>query len=127
MASAFNAITFRFPFYNGDWSKDAVVGNVPLDSSTTIWLTIVSILAGALAFINIFMYANRALQLKLCYLGILISVLLLVLFFLEMQNFSNSVIALWCIFHFGILTFYILATKGVTKDQKLIKSLDRLR
>ncbi|HVK96873.1 MAG TPA: DUF4293 family protein, partial [Flavisolibacter sp.] len=69
----------------------------------------------------------RKVQLKLSYLGIFLSVILLVLYFIEMQNFANSVIALWCLFHFGILGFYILATKGIAKDEKLIKSLDRLR
>ena len=84
-------------------------------------------LTGAVSFVNIFLFDNRKLQLKLCYLGIFLSVVLLVMYFLEMTHFTSSVIALWCIFHFAILGMYILAARGIWKDEKLIKSMDRLR
>jgi hypothetical protein len=127
LAAIFVAITFRFPFYNGDWLKDAVQSPVDLNATTTIWLTILSVLTGAVAFINIFLFDNRKLQLKLTYLGIFLSVILLIMYFLEMGNFSSGSIALWCVFHFAILACYILAARGIWKDEKLIKSMDRLR
>lgn len=127
LASAFNAITFRFPFYNGDWSKDTIQAPIDLNASTTPWLTIVTVLTGALAFAAIFLFGNRKLQLKLSYAGLLFSILLVVLYFMEVQNFYAGAIALWCIFHFAIVAFYIMAIRGIHKDQKLIKSLDRLR
>jgi hypothetical protein len=127
LVAIFAAITFRFPFASGDWLKDTIQGNVPLDAKTTVWLSIITVLTGAVAFVNIFLFDNRKLQLKLCYLGMFLSVLLIVMYFLEMNNFSGSVIALWCIFHFAILGCYILAARGIWKDEKLIKSMDRLR
>jgi uncharacterized membrane protein len=127
LAAAFSAITFRFPFANGDWLKDAVPSSVPLDATTTIWLSILTVLTGALAFVAIFLFNNRKLQLRLSYLGIFLTIVLLVMYFLEMNNFGNSVIALWCIFYFAILGCYILAAKGIWRDEKLIKSMDRLR
>ena len=127
LAAIFAAITFRFPFYNGDWLRDAIQLPVDLNAQTTTWLTIVTVLAGALAFVSIFLFDNRKLQLKLCYLGIFVTVILLVLYFLEMANFSSGSIALWCLFHFGILAFYILAARGIYNDEKLIKDMDRLR
>jgi hypothetical protein len=54
-------------------------------------------------------------------------VILLVVYFLELNNFTSGTIALWCIFHFAILGCYILAARGIWKDEKLIKSMDRLR
>ncbi|HZH64306.1 MAG TPA: DUF4293 domain-containing protein [Flavisolibacter sp.] len=127
LASFFSAITFRFPFYNGDWLKDLVQAPVDLNAQTTIWLTIVTILTGALAFAAIFLFGNRSFQLKLAYAGLILSIGLLVIYFLELKNFSSGSIALWCIFHFAIATFYILAIKGILSDQKLIRGLDRLR
>lgn len=127
MAALFAAITFRFPFYNGDWLGDEFPTPVDLNAQTTTWLTIVTVLSGAVAFVNIFLFDNRKLQMKLCYLGIFITVILLVLYFLEMSNFASGSIALWCLFHFGILAFYILATRGIYNDEKLIKDMDRLR
>ncbi len=81
LVAIFAAITFRFPFASGDWLKDAIPGNVPLDARTTIWLSIITAITGAVAFVNIFMFDNRKLQLKLCYFGIFLSVLLLVMYF----------------------------------------------
>ena len=127
LVAAFAAVTFRFPFYTGDWIKDVVPASVDLNAQTTIWISILTVLAGVIAFVNIFLFDNRKLQLKLCYLGIFITVALLVLYFLELNNFTSGTIALWCVFHFAILGCYILAARGIWKDEKLIKSMDRLR
>jgi hypothetical protein len=127
LASIFNAITFRFPFYIGDWEKDNVEQVIDLNAQTTILLTIVTVVTGLLALINIFLFNNRKLQLRLTYLGLLLSVLLLVLYFLEIGNFRSGDIALWALFYFAIFIFYLLAARGIRSDQKLIRSLDRLR
>jgi len=127
LASIFDAVTFRLPFYNGDWKKDTIPGPIDLYARTTIWLTILSILAGALALATIFLFSNRKLQLKLCYLGIFLSAVLLTMYFVEIANFNSGAIALWSVFYFAILAFFILAVRGILKDEKLIKSMDRLR
>jgi hypothetical protein len=127
LAAVFDAITFRFPFYNGDWLKDAIPTPIDLDADTTIGITIMTVLAGALAFAAIFLFGNRKLQLKLAIVGLLFAIGMIVLYFLEIQNFSTGTISLWCIFHFAVAVFYILAIKGIREDEKLIKSLDRLR
>ena len=127
LAALFSAITFRFPFYNGDWLKDLVQAPVDLNAQTTPWLTVVTVLTGALAFAAIFLFGNRRFQLKLAYAGLILSIALLVIYFFELRNFSSGTIALWCIFYFAILGCYILAARGIWKDQKLIKSMDRLR
>lgn len=127
LAAIFSAVTFRFPFYTGDWLKDEIQSPIDLNAQTTIWLTLLTVLTGVIAFVTIFLYDNRKLQLKLCYLGMFVNVLLLVLYFMEVGNFTSGTIALWCIFHFAILGCYILAARAIYNDEKLIKSMDRLR
>lgn len=127
LAAIFSAVTFRFPFYTGDWLKDEIQSPIDLNAQTTIWLTVLTVLTGVIAFVIIFLYDNRKLQLKLCYLGMFVNVMLLVLYFMELGNFSGGTIALWCIFHFAILGCYILAARAIYNDEKLIKSMDRLR
>ena len=130
LAAAFAAITFRFPFFSGNRIIDATTNTqafTPLTAGTTIWLTILTVLTGIIAFVTIFLFDNRKLQLRLCYLGMFLTVVLLVMYFLEMNHFTTGNIALWCIFHFAILGFYILAARGIWKDEKLVKSMDRLR
>jgi len=127
LAAVFDAVTFRFPFYNGDWLKDSIPTPIDLDADTTALIAIITVLTGALAFAAIFLFGNRKLQLKLCIVGLLFSIGLVVSYFLEMQNFSSGAIALSCVFHFAIAALYIMAIRGIRDDEKLIKSLDRLR
>lgn len=127
LAAAFDAITFRFPFYSGDWIKDKFLYVIDLNAKTTVWFTILTVLTGALAFVTIFLFNNRKLQLKLVYLGIFLTTVLLTMYFLEIQNFIGGNIAVWVVFYFAILVCYIMAARGILKDEKLIKSLDRLR
>jgi hypothetical protein len=127
LAAVFAAITFRFPFYTGEGLVDNLPATLDLYARTNIWLTMLTVIAGALAFVTIFLFDNRKLQLKLCYLGIFLSVILLTLYFLEMASFTKGSVALWCIFYFAILVCYILAARGIWKDEKLVKGMDRLR
>ena len=127
LAAVFDAITFRFPFYSGDWIKDNFLFVIDLNAKTTIWFSILTVINGIIAFITIFLYGNRKLQLRLVYLGTFLTALLLTLYFLEIKNFIGGNIAIWVVFYFAILVCYIFAANGILKDQKLIKSLDRLR
>ena len=128
LTSLFSAVTFKFPFYTGDWLKDALPNFiVDLNAQTTIWLTIVTVLTGVLALVTIFLFRNRKLQLRLCYLGIFMSLLLLTLYVLEMMEFKDGTIALWVVFYVAILLGYIMASRGISRDEKLVKSMDRLR
>lgn len=128
LAAGLNAITFKLPFYSGDWLKDNLPGFVVnLNAQTTVWLTVLTVLCAAVAFITIFLYDNRKLQLKLCYLGIFLTAALLTMYFLEMGHFQGGNIAIWAIFYFAIVGAFILAVRGILKDEKLIKSMDRLR
>ena len=127
LATAFDAITFRFPFYTGDYAHDDILGVVDLNAKTTLWLTILTVITGLIAFVTIFLFDNRKMQLKLCYLGVFLTVILLTMYFLEVGSFTGGSVALWAIFYFAILGSFILAARGIWKDQKLIKSMDRLR
>ena len=107
LAAVFDAVTFRFPFLRGDWLKDQLPNTVvDLNAKTTIWISVLSVLAGLLAIVSIFLYNNRKQQLRLAYLGTGFTVGLLAVYFLEMSNFNNGTLALWCLFYFAILLFY---------------------
>jgi hypothetical protein len=48
-------------------------------------------------------------------------------YIIEMGNFLSGNVAIWAVFYFAILGCFILAARGILKDEKLIKSMDRLR
>jgi len=128
LASLFNAATFEFPIYTGDWLRDALPNYIiELNAQTTIWFTIITVITGVLALVNIFLFKNRPLQLRLCYLGIFLSLVLLTLYIIEIGNFDDGTIALWAIFYVAILISFVLAARGISRDQKLVRSMDRLR
>jgi uncharacterized membrane protein len=127
LAAVFAFLTFKLPFYQGAILQATNNVKPEVDAQSTIWLTIVAALTGALAFINIFFFNNRKLQLRICVFGIILSAVLVALCFVEMTKFTNGSLALSCVIYFAIIAFYILALNGIRKDEKLIKSMDRLR
>ncbi len=95
-------------------------------------LLILTGLGGALALINIFLFKNRALQINISRLVSLLSLALLALaVFLAYSSHLFDIQGN----HFGIggalpllgLVFALLAAKYIRKDDKLVKSMDRLR
>lgn len=126
LAAVFAFLTFKLPFYQGAVFLATDV-KPTVDAQSTIWLTIVAALTGALAFINIFFFNNRKLQLRICIFGIILTLALIALCFIEMSKFADGSLALSCVIYFAILAFYIMALNGIRKDEKLIKSMDRLR
>lgn len=123
LAAVFAALTFVLPFANFAQLNE---GLKPINSQSTTWLTIVAAFTGALAFIDIFLFNNRKLQTRLCIVGILLTLVFLGLCFMQMSREAGT-LALSCLIYFAILGFYIMAVNGIRKDEKLIKSMDRLR
>lgn len=126
-AAGLDAVTFRFPFYTGDWDRDTIYQLIDLNARTTIWFTILTLVSALLAVVTIFLFKNRKLQLRLTYLGLFLTTVLITLYFVEVTHFNTGTIALWAIFYFAVLLCFILAARGILRDQKLIRSMDRLR
>lgn len=129
LAVLFAVLTYKFPFYNGPTTgKDNIVKpDVDLVASSNYILIILTagLIAGTIAII--FMYKNRKQQFWLTVVAACLSVINLVIYFYEIKKFSGGSLALTSIFALAIPVFLILAANGIRKDEKLIKSLDRLR
>lgn len=96
-------------------------------------LVILIIALGALAILCIFLFKNRKLQFRLSVLGVIFSVAFLFIEYLKVEEFKETNKILSGSYQVGALLpivmiiFFILAAKGIYKDEKLVKSLDRLR
>lgn len=129
-AALFTALTFTFPFYSG---YKAVESNVPLIpftklvASSNFILLIFSAILLAGCIIIIFFFKDRKLQLNLVIAAIAVSIINLIIYFVEMKKFTSGTISLTAIFALAIPVFLFLASRGIWKDKKLIKDLDRLR
>ena len=135
---------FLFPYlqvYNPDGSFRAVkitgvqesVGGQIVQSESFLALTIVTVIIALIPLITIFLFKNRKLQIKLCYLSIaailgfsfwLVQTAKQVLGAITLQSENYG---LGVILPSLSVFFIVLALRGIRKDEKLIKSADRLR
>ncbi|NCT94018.1 MAG: DUF4293 domain-containing protein [Chitinophagaceae bacterium] len=124
LASVCGFATLRLPFYVGS------TGTNPAESFTAmsgIFILILTIAAAIVALVDIFLYKNRPLQLKLGFAGLAASIVILVLYFMAIRQYDAGALTLYSVAAFAVPVFYVLAIRGIYKDEKLVKSLDRLR
>lgn len=128
LAATCSFLSFLFPFFGGAKQNiSATSGSMStLNAGSSFFLIIFTGLSILLSLIIIFLFKDRKLQLKLTLTGLTISILTIVLFFSEMKDLPG-VIALSSVFVFAVPIFYTLAARGIWKDKKLVKSLDKLR
>ncbi|MBS1935801.1 MAG: DUF4293 family protein, partial [Bacteroidetes bacterium] len=96
-------------------------------ASTNFIILILTVIVFVGALIAIFLYKNRKLQLRICIAGIIISLLNIFLYYRETKTFTEGNYDLTAILAIAIPVLFILAARGINKDEKLVKSLDRLR
>lgn len=96
-------------------------------------MVIAIILLGILAIACIFLFKNRNLQFKLSVLGVIASFGFLFLEYFKVEAFKTNMNVLSGQYQVGaivpllMVVFFFLAARGIYKDEKLVKSLDRLR
>lgn len=85
-----------------------------------------------LSLITIFLYKNRKIQMRLAYIGIILATGLIFVSgyysYIVYSNYDVSVIAgVKMVIPVAILVLSLLAYRGIRKDDRLVKSYDRLR
>jgi len=128
LSALFAALTYKFPFYTGNiLNKENVqVYEKLVASSSFLLLIFTAVLVGGMIYI-IFMYKNRKQQIWLTVGVAGLSIINIILYFSELKKFTSGNMALTSVFALAIPVFLLLAISGIWKDEKLVKSLDRLR
>ena len=124
-ASACAFLSMKFAFYYIGTNP-----NLPSDqfnATTNMIILILTAILGTLCLFTIFVFKQRKLQLWLTILALVISGLNIFLYFNDKKNYSGGGLALTSVFVFLIPLFLIFAARGIYKDQKLLKSVNRLR
>ena len=128
LAALFAALTYKFPFYSGNIvNKENVHIFEKLKASSNFLLLMFTagLVAGTI-FIT-FMYKNRKQQMGLTAAAAGLSIINIILYFTELKKFISGNMSLTSVFALAIPVLLILAINGMRKDEKLVKSLDRLR
>lgn len=142
LAAICSALTFKFAFYFGNM-KVGLNGIAPLEvkalptfgagtvsagsGSVLILLLTVIIIAGTL--INIFNFKARQKQLWITIGLIFLSLLNILLYWWKsgVPPFESGNYSLGALLSLAIPVFLFMAARGIRKDEKLVKSTDRLR
>lgn len=121
-------LTLRFAFYFGT-KLDGQQGKIAIQfTGVNNFILLILIVAVAVTcFIVIFLFRDRKLQLRLSLVALLISFINLVIYYNEVKKFDQGSLALTSVFTFIVPILIIMAIRGIYKDQKIIKSADRLR
>ena len=125
LASACAFASFKFPYYSGTNVKG--LAPYELNATENFLLLITTGIVGILALFTIFLFKNRALQLRLCVSGILLEAILIFLYYREVKTFTEGTYSLTAILHSIIVLAFLLAARAINKDEKLVKDSDRLR
>lgn len=129
LTAVFAFLTLKFSFYSGN-KIDAVTNAktfLPLNATTNILLLILTVAVAVASLVVIFLYKDRKRQM-LVSIGILaVSIINIVVYFSQIKKFIEGQFDLTAIITFVIPIFILLAIRSIWKDEKLVKSSDRLR
>ena len=129
LATIAGVLSFLFPFVTG-WElvpKTTMERPVEVVAGSNFFILLTTIASLVISVVTIFLFKNRKQQIWLCLLGIVLTALLIFLYILQMNKTIKPTLALFCILPFIILTGYVMAFRNIRKDEKLVKSLDKLR
>jgi len=125
LASICAFASVKLPFYFG--SLEVPGPTITITPYDNFMLLVFVIATALMALVSIFLFSNRSLQIKMCIVGLVLSLANLMHYFLYMKNFKTGGLSLYSALSFLVPVFFILAIISIYKDQKLLKSLDRLR
>lgn len=128
IAAILTAGIFTFDIYQ---TSDTTVGNLAIgDNFIGIILVVLSII---LDLYTIFLFKNRKRQMSFAWLGILVALVLLIGLYISASNFMAAHPGVSGHYWIGLFlplisaVFLFMGLAGVRKDEKLVKSVDRLR
>jgi hypothetical protein len=127
-------------FYSAEGSKTAALSYVSsvVDGVRITEVFSMLLLAAVmlLPLIIIFLFKNRLLQLRLCWMLMALVVLMAIMAFLRYRHLSAQLleqtgvegrIGFLFLFPLLMLVFIALAMRGIWKDEDLVRGMDRLR
>ena len=128
----------RFDLWKATFTQGTVAGTDTFNATSNYMVFIVLIISILLSVGCIFLYKNRKLRFRLTVVNLLLSVGIMALIYLKIQDSAQKLSAGGAVSIRGsylipaflpvvMIVCLFLAARGIYKDEKLIKSLDRLR
>ena len=123
--------TLATPFANAEQATaSSIFADQVYNVQDNIILLVLFAVAGALAVASIFLYANRITQMRLAMIALVVNLAGLafaVIYMLQQVNFASIAISIGIFLPLIAVIFLWLAHRNIRKDEKLVRSMDRLR
>ena len=134
LAALVNAGLFFFPQYKAEIMQNGVAVTQYIRVNDHYPSLLVALVITAMPVIAIFMFRNRTKQRNLALVSLVATVGFIAATLMRVSNFNNGTSApvngtywIGSILPVISIIFLFMAISGIRKDEKLVKSLDRLR
>ncbi len=131
IAALLSAASFKVSLFNGNIIHPQQPSQFEkLTAGSSILLAIVVALTAILSLVTIFFYKDHKMQTRMVLGALVLCLISIFLFYKETQKYisdQSSYFVLALIFPVLVAVFLILALRGIRRDVKLLRSLDRLR
>jgi peptidoglycan/LPS O-acetylase OafA/YrhL len=127
LAAVCGVLAFYLPFYSGQRDYNGQLAYAELTATYDIPIILCTALAVAGAVYALFSYSKRKQQFAISLVAMVVAIIAIVLMFLKTSDFVNGQMSLGAICVFLLPVFLFLAARGIRNDDKLVKSMDRLR
>ncbi len=122
-------VSLKLSFFSGNILVDNVKQFQNFTAMSNMLIMILTVGVGIASLITIFLFKDRKLQIKISFAVLAVAVLNIVLYYLQTKNFVPEE---WTFDISSLITIAIpfllfLAIRGIYRDEKLVKSVDRLR
>ncbi len=126
---------FYFPFAKTEEAYEQFLADKVYDLSDSSLLMILVVIGICISLFAIFFYRNRPLQVKLSWIAVIMGVLIPVLAGWEFYKGTNEMgisqndysIGIGLFVPLVVIVLLVLAMRYIKKDEKLVRSADRLR
>lgn len=135
LAALCNAGLFYFDFYRADLLTNGVTAVTHLRVNDHYPSLLIALVITILPLVTIFMFKQRKRQRLMAVLSLVFTVGFISSIIMRVGNFTNNMASGTGISSYWIgavlpviaIIFLIMAIRGINKDEKLVKSTDRLR
>lgn len=122
-------VSLKVSFFSGNILVENVKQFQNFTAMSNMLIMILTVGVGIASLITIFLFKDRKLQIKISFAVLAVAVLNIILYYLQTKNYVPEE---WTFDISSLITIAIpfllfLAIRGIYQDEKLVKSVDRLR
>lgn len=130
LAAACVLISLKISFFAGNIISPAdqtIKSYLEVNGMYNLTNNILTITVAVMAIISVFLYSNRKLQMRLIYAAMVCELALMFSYESIIRKFTEGNYSVGSLLQLVVMIFFVLAQRGIRKDNKIIEESNRLR